>query len=161
MEYSDVVFNTKNFNSCYTLVEDGELGKGACSELFLVNKKGGNEGDVYLCKKYEVESLKAEIQIENQLATLPLVAEHESICTLYEVFDMRKVVQRKSKEEIQQEEALAEAEEEEAKISKYITQEDEPDPEILKAMANEKKFAARMMPMESDSDSEDYGKELR
>jgi hypothetical protein len=95
MEYSDVVFNTKNFNSCYTLVEDGELGKGACSELFLVNKKGGNEGDVYLCKKYEVESMKAEIQIENQLATLPLVCENDNICTLYEVFDMRETVVKK------------------------------------------------------------------
>ena len=65
VEYSDVVFNTKNFSSCYTLVEDGELGKGACSSLFLVNKKGDETGDVFLCKKYEVESIKAELQVEN------------------------------------------------------------------------------------------------
>ena len=57
---------------------------------------------------------------------------------------------------------MIQAQEEEAKLAQSVPKEEEPDPEILRAMANEKKFAARMMPMESDSeDSEDYGKELR
>ena len=46
---------------------------------------------------------------------------------------------------------------EEAEITKSVPKEDEPDPEILKAMANEKRFASRMMPVDSDSDSDDYG----
>jgi hypothetical protein len=74
------------------MVEDGELGNGACSDLFLVYRKGGNENDVYLCKKYEVDSLKAEIQVENQIATLPLSTEHDNVISLYEVFDQRKIV---------------------------------------------------------------------
>ena len=60
-----VKFNKKKFSDCYTLVEEGELGEGACSSLLLVTEnkmwEEGEQEQTYLCKKIVVDSVKAEL----------------------------------------------------------------------------------------------------